>query len=1096
MRPQKLMLKNFMPFRATEGQGQIVDFANLDLFAITGPMASGKSSLIDAIVWCLYGRTARYGADSKGVISTGESTCEVAFDFTIGARQFRAVRRTGKTTDSGLSEHQGGEWTQDESGSERLTKRVEELLGLDFDSFTKTVILPQGRYAEFLSSEPSKRRDLLEKILELGVYKRVVDRAKELETRSKGRADTIRETLQRPHYVGVTRTLVEQRREELERIAGEITQTSAREEELRTLAVQLEKMLTFAARLIDLQKEERHLSEEHDRAQQRLKTAEAHLHARTQLLAEVEREREAVGYDARRHETVQRAEGYLREHLAACQEGEDKAESLKQVQQELDTLTSQVTAQTETVEQARRSHEELTVTLRTHISTNGDTVALTNKVNAARRWKELHREHEQLTKQRQLHADELAGIQQTIASLIAQEKTKEVELQTLQQQHDQARAEEQEKRQQEEEAGRLAKELQDAVKEEKQSAQKTEQSRAALHLAEEELQRRQQVVADAERQEQITVHAVEENRKNNEIAHLRTTLHPGEPCPVCLTAVREIPSVSPAVHGDQLALQQRLEQAKTSLTHARHALQHAEKTVAAAQIRKETSEQEFTGCEQKRQEAQARFLARFPGFSSLKDALTALQERRQEITMLLTDVKKRTQTAEQERKRLVQQREQQQRREATLEETLRGIDASLEKDARLLADLDTLLTPYCAQGQDPETVLLAQRQMLLHAEQAVKSADQTLRQEKESLDEFNTKKIYTEGTQRQLQYEQHAARDRAERAAKAGRENLALPEGSPLPALAVITSELETLTQKQEQDIAYGQRLEALRKEKEEAERNLTAAQADLQARVGFFQDARRKVGDTTQELTHARQTLQRAIRESESHDLQPGGEDVKERLTIVQGQSRALHERRSRLEAEKHELEQRCMEKEQAEQKLQEAEIENRLSADLRKLLGAEFTDYLSEGAVKALMQDASVHLQRLTHGRYSFTIEYKRRTIELLIVDHEDQQRARPTHSLSGGETFLASLAIALALSQSFREIATGRAAKTSTECLILDEGFGTLDREGVQLVTETLQELRGEEGRVVGIITHVEEVAAAMPMRIEVRKGSRSSTITVSG
>ena len=49
---------------------------------------------------------------------------------------------------------------------------------------------------------------------------------------------------------------------------------------------------------------------------------------------------------------------------------------------------------------------------------------------------------------------------------------------------------------------------------------------------------------------------------------------------------------------------------------------------------------------------------------------------------------------------------------------------------------------------------------------------------------------------------------------------------------------------------------------------------------------------------------------------------------------------------------------------------------------------------------------------------------------------------------------------------------------------------------MVTETLHELRGEEGRMGGIITHVEEVAAAMPKRIEVRKGSRTSEITVSG
>ena len=203
MRPQKLTLKNFMPFRSADGQAQAVDFTNLDLFAITGPMASGKSSLIDAIAWCLYGRTARYGADSKGVISAGETLCEVALDFTVGGQLFRAVRRTGRTTESGLSEFVGDEWIQDASGSERLTARIEQLLGLDFDSFSKTVVLPQGRYAEFLSSEPSKRRELLEKILELGVYKRIADRAKEVETSAKARVETLRESLARPQYIGV-----------------------------------------------------------------------------------------------------------------------------------------------------------------------------------------------------------------------------------------------------------------------------------------------------------------------------------------------------------------------------------------------------------------------------------------------------------------------------------------------------------------------------------------------------------------------------------------------------------------------------------------------------------------------------------------------------------------------------------------------------------------------------------------------------------------------------------------------------------------------------------------------------------------------------
>ena len=230
MRPQKLSLKNFMPFRVTGDQVHAVDFSQLGLFSITGPMGSGKSALIDAMVWCLYGRTARYGK-STGVISTGEQTCEVALDFSVGERQFRAVRRTGKITESGLSEREGEEWIQDISGALRLTTRIEELLGLDFDSFTKTVILPQGRYAEFLTSEAEKRRELLAKILELGVYARVRAHAGDVEKQARTRAETLRETL--AQYAGLSQEHIALQKDELAKLRQRIEQVcSAR----RTLA--------------------------------------------------------------------------------------------------------------------------------------------------------------------------------------------------------------------------------------------------------------------------------------------------------------------------------------------------------------------------------------------------------------------------------------------------------------------------------------------------------------------------------------------------------------------------------------------------------------------------------------------------------------------------------------------------------------------------------------------------------------------------------------------------------------------------------------------------------------------------------------------
>jgi exonuclease SbcC len=90
------------------------------------------------------------------------------------------------------------------------------------------------------------------------------------------------------------------------------------------------------------------------------------------------------------------------------------------------------------------------------------------------------------------------------------------------------------------------------------------------------------------------------------------------------------------------------------------------------------------------------------------------------------------------------------------------------------------------------------------------------------------------------------------------------------------------------------------------------------------------------------------------------------------------------------------------------------------------------------------------------------------------------RSAKTLSGGETFLASLALALALSERLPELRS--ASAVALESLFLDEGFGTLDREKLDTVIEVLQALRMEE-RMVGIITHVPELANEIPHRIEV-------------
>jgi exonuclease SbcC len=97
------------------------------------------------------------------------------------------------------------------------------------------------------------------------------------------------------------------------------------------------------------------------------------------------------------------------------------------------------------------------------------------------------------------------------------------------------------------------------------------------------------------------------------------------------------------------------------------------------------------------------------------------------------------------------------------------------------------------------------------------------------------------------------------------------------------------------------------------------------------------------------------------------------------------------------------------------------------------------------------------------------------------------RPTSSLSGGETFMTALALALGLADVVAEEAGGRRIET----LFVDEGFGTLDDASLDLVVDVLDDLR-DGGRLVGLVSHVAELRRRVPARLEVIRGRAGSTL----
>lgn len=167
-----------------------IDFTDADLFAFVGPTGAGKSSIIDAMVFALYGSVPRYASENlvHPVIATGSLEAKVRLDFISGDRLYTATRvvrrtKTGASTKEARLEH-GDEVLADDAKS--MTARVVDLLGLDLAQFTKCVVLPQGAFATLLHDSKASRQDLLIKLLDLGLYERVAASA-----RAEARAATL-----------------------------------------------------------------------------------------------------------------------------------------------------------------------------------------------------------------------------------------------------------------------------------------------------------------------------------------------------------------------------------------------------------------------------------------------------------------------------------------------------------------------------------------------------------------------------------------------------------------------------------------------------------------------------------------------------------------------------------------------------------------------------------------------------------------------------------------------------------------------------------------------------------------------------------------
>ncbi|WP_126428542.1 AAA family ATPase [Brevibacillus marinus] len=177
-----------------------------------------------------------------------------------------------------------------------------------------------------------------------------------------------------------------------------------------------------------------------------------------------------------------------------------------------------------------------------------------------------------------------------------------------------------------------------------------------------------------------------------------------------------------------------------------------------------------------------------------------------------------------------------------------------------------------------------------------------------------------------------------------------------------------------------------------------------------------------------------------------------------------------------------------QVEGRIRELEAEQSRLEDLKKLFeGKAFVQFIAEEKLVSIARDASFHLARMTKNRYALEIGADG---EFILRDEAAGGLRRPVSTLSGGETFLASLALALALSLEIQM----RGGKL--EFFFLDEGFGTLDPQLLEVVLDALERLRMDDF-TIGLISHVPEMRTRMPRRLVITPAEpmgRGSTITL--
>ncbi|MFA0761201.1 MAG: hypothetical protein HZLCBSQH_001305 [Candidatus Fervidibacterota bacterium] len=401
MVPVRLWLRNFLSYG---DEGEVLDLSRIHVAAIVGHNGAGKSSLIDAITWALFGKAR---SDLDGLVRKGAKGMEVALEFLMDGQLYRVRRSYSRARKDGhivsLEQHDPltGKWKPlvIKGGVRQAQTSIQKLLRMDYDTFVNTVCQLQGKSGEFMTLSPAQRRDLLAEVLRLGDYEKWAERAKGKVRELAGRIAQAEQEIAHLEWERQKRPQLEQALDDLQRrLQGAEEEQRRRQEERRHWQEEQKRLLVLETQRQNLQGAISDWLRQKGQAQERLK---GHERERQQL-------QEILGQKG----AIQKAlEDYRRtqEEEKRFAEKQHQWAELQQRKNELEKRIGEEQAQLQ-----RREGELMTERQRWEKEVAKKTVAqkeLEQVEEALRRLDEWQRKAEEWRQERQQKTTELAALQ-------------------------------------------------------------------------------------------------------------------------------------------------------------------------------------------------------------------------------------------------------------------------------------------------------------------------------------------------------------------------------------------------------------------------------------------------------------------------------------------------------------------------------------------------------------------------------------------------------------------------------------------------------------------------------------------------------------